>query len=219
MVIGTTFLSASDVDRKIQLVLLSIYQPRRGPSIFMKNYSTRFALPECVVDYLRKGDLEDHHYHHYGSARAVRWMEMAIDQIKATDDQVVAEYHTYAGISAARTAIDALASWLNVRLALYPKPSTQIDLAKADFRHKVRAAIETKGNLTMLPHFDALGELAHMQIDPYRQRAQHREGLAIVRYSTGEWYIAPQGLQHPRSEDQKITDLLENWAAEITEHL
>lgn len=79
-----------------------------------------YDVPDCVVAYLRGEDLVPRHYYAYGAGRALQWIRMAADaldglQVKTMVDmeRKPAEYHAYAGISAARTSIDALANCLN----------------------------------------------------------------------------------------------------------
>ena len=59
---------------------------------------------------------------------------------EGTDPQKVAEYHAYAGISAARTAIDAAASWLKMVLKLNFPSGNRVDLSKKEFRSEVAKA-------------------------------------------------------------------------------
>ena len=70
-----------------------------------------------------------------------------------------------------------------------------------------------------------LGELAK-EIDEQRQRAQHREGLALIFHSPGTkvvhaggWYLAPKGLSQPRTDDALLVGLLQGWADRIEQEL
>ena len=54
--------------------------------------------------------------------------------------QVVGEYNAYTGISAARTAIDAIAVWFNTTLQLDVVQGPKINLSRKDFRKKVSKA-------------------------------------------------------------------------------
>lgn len=67
----------------------------------------------------------------------------------------------------------------------------------------------------MLPHLDHLNSIAVDEIDRHRQRAQHREGLAVIRREPGGWYLAPDGIQGPHTEDLPLPELLSGWAAMI----
>jgi hypothetical protein len=67
----------------------------------------------------------------------------------------------------------------------------------------------------MVPHLDRLNSIGVDDIDKHRQRAQHREGLAVVQYQPGGWYLAPDGIQNPRSDDLPLPQLLDGWADAI----
>lgn len=61
---------------------------------------------------------------------------------------------------------------------------------------------------------EALGNLG-TEIDPHRQRAAHREGLALRAYSTGRWHLAPNGLRFAPKDDVDVVQLLRGWADQI----
>ena len=96
-----------------------------------------FDVPDWVIaPFCKLGVFEDD-YHLYGACRALGFVRMAAAALEKmgnseeeTDPQKVAEYHAYAGISAARTAIDAAASWLNMVLKLNFPSGNQVDLSK-----------------------------------------------------------------------------------------
>jgi hypothetical protein len=67
----------------------------------------------------------------------------------------------------------------------------------------------------MIASIDELNRIGVDQIDQHRQRAQHREGLAVIKYEPGGWYLAPEGIQHPRAHDVPLPELLVGWADEI----
>ena len=72
-----------------------------------------YDVPAWIIQALYdNGELTDASYHLYGAGRALTFVRMAADTLEplANDDKIFAEYHAYAGISAARTAIDATAS-------------------------------------------------------------------------------------------------------------
>lgn len=177
-----------------------------------------FDVPEWMIAPFLEHDISKSDYFLYGAGRALSFVRMAACALdERPDDQKVAEYHAYTGISAARTAIDAIASWLNVKLKLGLTPSPQINLSREKFRAKV---------LMVHPELEefvqalcALGTT----IDEHRQRAQHREGLAIIHHISSlkesshleGWYLAPKGLSGNRSDDLPLVDLLTSWADEI----
>ena len=73
---------------------------------------------------------------------AVHWdsSERPADALDAEDPSPefkVAEYHTYTGISAARTAIDATASWLNQVLNWACLKGTESNLSRTAFQTKI----------------------------------------------------------------------------------
>ena len=187
----------------------------------MKTYS----VPDWMVGpFVKNGFSENDHYL-YGAGRALGFVRMAA---YALDDPTydtetighplkVAEYHAYTGISAARTAIDATASWCNVVLDLGLKPGTQVSLTKKAFRTKV-----SKASPGVATYAQALSELGE-KIDEHRQRAQHREGLAIIYHMDsqklghpGGWYLAIGG---DHTADLRLVDLLNGWFDEIEENL
>jgi hypothetical protein len=86
-------------------------------------------------------------------------------------------------------------------------PSASVDLGNKRFRKEIDALVLS----AMLAHLDRLNSIATNEIDRHRQRAQHREGLAVVRHEPGGWYLAPEGAQRPRSQDLPLADLLLSW--------
>ena len=129
----------------------------------------------------------------------------------------VAEYHAYTGISAARTAIDATASWCNRILHLGVAQGPQLNLRLKDFQDKV-----SKASPEVVTYIQALADLVG-EIDKHRNRAQHREGLAISYHMDsqklghpGGWYLAISGDQ---TADLRLVYLLNGWADEIEDNL
>jgi hypothetical protein len=184
-----------------------------------------YDVPTWTVQALcEQGELTDASYHLYGAGRALTFVRMAADTLETlaneqANDQKAAEYHAYAGISGARTAIDAAASWLRVELSL-GRPLTGIDFHKKPYRNKV---VQKKPDLEA--HVQALGNLA-ASIDKHRQRAQHREGLALRFHSPGStvahpggWYLAPKGIGEPGTNDLRLADLLQRWADQIEQNV
>jgi hypothetical protein len=148
-----------------------------------------------------------------GAGRDIAFVRMAADALEDSDSaerfdpagsQRSAEYHVYAGISAARSALDALSAWLNHELAL-GCTGAAIDLNKRRFRERLRAR---RADIA-----DALEPAATLvkEIDRDRQRVQHREGSALTRYVPGVWHIT-DGLLAPRDNDRPIVELLRGWA-------
>ena len=182
-----------------------------------------FDVPDWVIaPFCKLGVFEDD-YHLYGACRALGFVRMAAAALEKmgnseeeTDPQKVAEYHAYAGISAARTAIDAAASWLKMVLKLNFPSGNRVDLSKKEFRSEVANAQAEIGE-----YLQTLGCLGK-EINDHRQRAQHREGLAIVRHLESEvsghrggWYLAPEGVSHDPQGQLHLVELLNCWAKVI----
>ena len=178
-------------------------------------------IPTCIVDALsisaKQGGLTDDDYHLAGAGRAIAFVRMSAEALDSlNNDQRVAEYHAYCGISAARTAIDATASWLRLELEVDIKSLSYVDLKKDAYREKILGKRPDLGESV-----EPLSQLAS-EIDQHRQRAQHREGLALIFHSPGTvvvhaggWYLAPDGLSRPRSGDIHLVDMLQLWATNI----
>ena len=185
----------------------------------MKTYD----VPKWMIAPFLAEGVSDSDYFLYGAGRALGFIRMAayvLDLEVPSSEFKVAEYHTYTGISAARTAIDATASWLNQVLKLGVPQGNQVNLSRPDFQTKI---------VTHLPKAEkciqSLGDLGN-KINEHRQRAQHREGLAIIHHldskkfeHTGGWYLAPNGLSSDRADDIRLPDLLHSWADEIEANL
>ena len=184
-----------------------------------------FDVPDWMVGPFVTNGVSENDCYLYGAGRALGFARMAA---YALDDPnydtkpighplKIAEYHAYTGISAARTAIDATASWCNVVLELGLKPGIQVSLTKKAFRTKV-----SKASPGVTTYVQAVGDLGE-KIDEHRQRAQHREGLAISYHMDsqklghpGGWYLAISG---DHTADLRLVDLLNGWADEIEENL
>ena len=101
-----------------------------------------YEVPDFIVQALyQNGKLTGASYQLYVAGRAFTFVGMAADSLESladeqANDQKVAEYHDCAGISSARTAIDATASWLRVELSL-GKAGPGIDFNKKRYRDKV----------------------------------------------------------------------------------
>ena len=183
------------------------------------------GIPDWMGFYLsvraKSTGLSESDYHLHGAGRALGFVRMATCALaESYSGQEVGEYHAYTGISAARTAIDAIAVWFNTTLQLDVVQGPEINLSRKDFRKKV-----SKASLEVSTYVQALGTLGK-QIDKHRQRAQHREGLAISPHMDSEqlghpggWYLMPQGLSGDRTADLRLVDLLNGWANEIEDNL
>lgn len=165
-------------------------------------------------------------------ARAVCWVRSAagfLEQLAAgasPGDRALAEYHTYAGVSAARTALDALANWLRVVL-LIPDAEfvpSQRDFAVSKFRRRLKKEE---------PHLGAtLGSLFILtkEIDPLRQAAQHREGIpisfAVLKEAPSQgarWRLKGRSFERGRVSktyrELELVALLSGWADQIDTQL
>ena len=156
----------------------------------------------------------------YGAGRALGFVRMAayaLDEIP--NDQKVAEYHAYAGISAARTAIDATASWLEKMLEFQMVRRFLVNPSRQEFRDAI-----SQRRPEMLKYVKNLGDLGD-QIDDHRQQAQHREGLVIRNKFSQKsqhlngWHLAPMGLSGDHTVHLRLVDLLNGWADEIEDNL
>ncbi|MBI4505601.1 MAG: hypothetical protein HY691_08705 [Chloroflexi bacterium] len=172
---------------------------------------------------------QDSGKHLYGAGRALGWVRMAADALAVVPcaDLKLAEYHTYAGVCAARTALDAIASWLRIWLLAdrkgYEKADARSNLTHRTFRRDVMQALSGRVGDGFRQKLEALGNLG-TKIDPHRQRAAHREGLALRPADsscpgTCRWHLAPKGLQFGHGDDVDIVQLLREWADEIEAHL
>ena len=179
-----------------------------------------FGAPDWMVaPFLTNGFSESDNYLH-GAGRALGFVRMAACALdEPYSSQQVGEYHAYTGISATRTAIDATAVWCNTRLRLGFAQGPQLNLSRKDFQKKI-----SKASPEVVTYVQALGDLGK-KIDEHRQRAQHRDGLAIrykfsrnSKHLTG-WYLAPNGLSGDHTADLRLVDLLNGWADEIEENL
>ena len=184
-----------------------------------------FDVPDWMVGPFVTNGVSENDCYLYGAGRALGFARMAAYALDDPNYDIkpighplkIAEYHAYTGISAARTAIDATASWCNVVIELGLKPGIQVSLTKKAFRSKV-----SKASPGVTTYVQALGDLGE-KIDEHRQRAQHREGLAISYHTDsqklghpGGWYLAIGG---DHTADLRLVDLLNGWADEIEENL
>ena len=177
-----------------------------------------FDVPNWMIAPFISQGVSQSDYFLYGAGHALVFVRMAAYALdEAPNDQKVAEYHAYTGISAARTAIDSTASWCNVALELNVTQGNQVNLSRQDFRGKL-----SQVQPEISKYVERLGTLGK-QIDKHRQRAQHREGLAIFYHMYSEklghpggWYLETSG---DRTAALHLVDLLNRWADEIEDNL
>ncbi len=187
-----------------------------------------FEAPEWMIGPFVDHGVSNDDYYLYGAGRALGLVKMAacaLDDLGhgaevRGDPQKIAEYHAYTGISADRTALDAIAGWCNSALQLGMSQGNQLNLSRTDFQSKVLMA-----QPQIVEYVKALGDLGK-EIDKHRQRAQHREGLAIIRHTdskklghVGGWYLMPNGLSGERADDLCLADLLRTWGDKIEGNL
>jgi hypothetical protein len=169
-----------------------------------------------LVDFGRRRNLRKSDYALYGAGRNLVFSRIAADSLDGPGESRLAEYHAYAGVSALRSSIDSAANWLRLHLKMKVKRATEISLTRPSFLTAVK-----QEKPSIATHVDALARIAR-EIDKHRQRAQHREGLALVRYVSSDserWYLAPRGIQYVRNQDRDIVDLLRDWANRIESEL
>jgi len=169
-------------------------------------------VPECIVEAMLRHDITDEDKYLYGCGRAIAFIRMAAEALdELGNEQKVAEYHGYAGISAARTSIDAATNWLNIALGIKQKQSSALDIAKDGFYKNI---VDRRPSIIL--YVDCLRSLAK-EIDRQRQRAQHREGLGLWYYSSGDWHLAEPNV--PKNQYRRIDSLLREWADTIEEQI
>ena len=133
-----------------------------------------FAVPDWMVAPFVTNELSESDNYLHGAGRALGFVRMAAYALdEPYSRQEVGEYHAYTGISAARTAIDATAVWCNTTLHLGFAQGPQLNLSRKDFQEKI-----SKASPEVVTYVQALGDLGK-KINEHRQRAQHRDGLAI----------------------------------------
>jgi hypothetical protein len=153
-----------------------------------------------------KRDLVEADYHLNGVGRALSHVRIAAQQLRNTNGREMADCYAFADVSAARTAFDSMASWLNLWSGVNRRSSGAVDLNNERFRR----AVDPRIPQAMIASIDVVNRIGVDQIDQHRQRAQHREGLAVIKYEPGGWYLAPEDIQHPRAHGPNDTwpDLL-----------
>ena len=104
-------------------------------------------------------------YFLYGAGHALVFVRMAAYALdESPNDQNVAEYHAYTGISAARTAIDATASWLEKILELQVARRYLVNPSRQEFREEI-----SQVQPEVSKYVKNLGDLGN-QIDEHRLR-------------------------------------------------
>ncbi len=181
-----------------------------------------FGVPDWMGFYLsvraKSAGLSESDYQLHGAGRALGFVRMAAFALdEPYSRQEVGEYHAYTGVSAARTAIDATSSWFNVVLKLGLKPSIQVSLAQRSFQKK---AAEARPEVAT--YVQALADLVE-EINKHRNRAQHREGLAISSHLDSQKLGHPGGkylaMSGDHTADLHLAKLLNCWADKIEENL
>ena len=179
-----------------------------------------FDVPDWMIAPFMANGVSEDDYSLYGAGSALGFVRTAAYSLgEPYSSQKVAEYHAYTGISAARTAIDATASWLEGMLEFQMARRYLVNPSRQEFRDKVSQVLPE-----ISKYVENLGDLGN-QIDDHRQQAQHREGLAIRNKSPRKsphlngWYLMPQGLSADHTADLRLVDLLNGWADAIEENL
>ncbi|MGH2584825.1 MAG: hypothetical protein ACRDJE_07930 [Dehalococcoidia bacterium] len=174
-----------------------------------------YEVSACIIRACHGRDWTEADDYLYAAGRAVTWVLMAADAVQTAQELKVAEYHAYTGISAARSAVDATANWHRVRFLPSEKPGTSIDLAKEGFREKLKSLVPP----SVFACLETLGHLARDELDVWRQRAQHREGVQPILREGGAWYVALLGYASPHTEQWHLASLLKGWADSIERQL
>ena len=112
-------------------------------------------IPTCIVRALRDKvpELASKEYYLAHCGRAITFMRIAADEVDNLGNyQRHAEYHAYAGISAARTSIDAAANWLNSSYAICkPSPAVDFKPGKSQFVSKLPATAPEESTFAIVP--------------------------------------------------------------------
>ena len=180
-----------------------------------------YEVPCWMTALMSERGVFESDYYLYGAGRALGFVKTAagaLDQLE--NDLKEAEYHAYAGISAARTAIDAVACWLNLALEIDQVHNSALNLSRKDFRKKVVAKVPAI--CWILNHLCELGST----IDEHRQRAQHREGLPLkyhiestaLDHAKG-WYLVTAESLKDHQLDLRLCNVLQEWQRHIEENL
>jgi len=98
-----------------------------------------YDVPDWITESLVGRDLTGADYKYlFGFGRALGFARTAADAIDALGNELkTVEYHAYAGVSASRTAIDAAAHWVRVRLPIHVTKVTQVDFKNKRFRGEI----------------------------------------------------------------------------------
>jgi len=132
--------------------------------------------PHCITQFMSRRDLVDADYHLNGVGRAIAYTRIAAQELRNTKSTEKADYHVYAGVSAARTAIDSVASWLNLWFALNLPPSSMIDLGRKDFRKKLDPVVPP----AMLANLDRLNAIGVDQMRRHLDRHYLASDLVVA---------------------------------------
>lgn len=183
----------------------------------METYEVPFWMTALM---LARGGYESDDYL-YGAGRALGFVKTAAGALEQLENDLKeAEYHAYAGISAARTAIDAAACWLNSALEVGQEHNSGLNLSRKDFREKLVKKVPAI--CSQLKHLCELGST----IDEHRQKAQHREGLPLKYHAESTvldhakgWYLVTAKSHHDHQLDLRLCDVLQDWQRHIEENL
>ena len=178
-----------------------------------------YAVPCWMVGTWRGNESD---FYLYGSGRALGFVRMATTMLAelGVEHQKEAEYNVYAGISAAFSAIDAAACWLNSELDIGNPNNAGLSLSRPKFIGKL---CEKKPKL--FEHLDALGTLGDT-IGKYRNKLQHRGGSPVRFQEDSEklneeagWFLITEGSTEGSQPDLRCINLLENWSLQIEKEL
>ena len=179
----------------------------------------RYEVPHFVWEWMLAAKLEPIEACHSleWAGRTLGFVRMAADRLETPRPgrRSVAQYHAYAGISAALTSIDATATWLNESLRLGVTAGIPVDLCRSAYRQRVSDAIPDAEE-----HIAVLGQLKGY-INESRKLIQHRRGAPLNFHPYGEgWCFEPPDDREPTQVVHRyLHDLLRNWANQIEPNL
>jgi hypothetical protein len=176
-------------------------------------------VPDFIIELVVGKDVRPDFYYMCAAGQNLVFMEVAATHLEADADldHPEAAYHIYAGISAARSALDAASHWMRTTLSLPVSSLLACDLTKREFRKLLRDA----GQAQLAHEFSRHGDL-FKRIDDYREMLQHREGLAsmpVVYPSQRRVWAVPkdpsQGMNGIPLGFWEVPELLRSWRLEI----
>jgi hypothetical protein len=169
-------------------------------------------LPPAIASFLQRRERTRSDYFLRHCGRSIVRIRIAADGLDSTAFIWEADYHAYAGVSSAYTAVDTFSNWLSSLLGLVWQRVTDVGLDKSEFRERVRERISP----AMYAHICELRTLL-AAINPYRRPAIHREGLIVTRVSTSQrpqwtWSVWTQDQSRLGADFNDATGMLRNWA-------